>query len=146
MLVETRGIAPPSDTGQARWARWNFRLLAVFAPVLVLTGVAGFVVPPRLALMSGAAPYNLFHIVFGCLGVGLVLARGERAIAAFNLGFGAADLYQAVAGPTGLFPARLFALQPADHVVHAALGLLLVTVGLRGLGSSSPVATNGETT
>lgn len=117
-----------------RWQRWNFRLLAVFAPALLLAGLAGFLVPSHLALMSGAAPYNVFHLGFGAAGVALVWARRARAIAAFNLAFGAFDLYQAVAGPTGLFPARLFALRPADHVLHAVLGLLLVVVGARGLG------------
>jgi hypothetical protein len=121
-----------------RWGRWNFHLLAVFAPVLVLTGIAGFLLPPALALMSGAAPYNVFHIVCGSLGAGLVLARRPRPIAAFNLGFGAVDLYQAAAGLTGTFPAALFALRPADHVVHVVLGVLLCAVGARGLGTPSP--------
>lgn len=119
---------------RTHWERWNLRLLAVFAPVLILTGVAGFLVPPRLALMSGATPYNVFHLVSGGLGTGLVVTRRLRAMAAFNLGFGAVDLYQAVAGFTGLFPAQVFALRPADHVVHVVLGLLLVVVGGRGLG------------
>lgn len=133
------GIAP----ARKRWERWNFRLLAVFAPVLILTGVAGFLMPSRLTLMSGATPYNVFHIVCGVVGAVLVMARRARAVAGFNLGFGAIDLYQAVAGFTALFPAHLFALRPADHVVHVVLGLLLVVVGGRGLGlwvgpSSSP--------
>ena len=38
----------------ADWALWNIRVLAVFGPVLILTGIAGFLIPPRLALMSGA--------------------------------------------------------------------------------------------
>ena len=118
----------------ARWHRWNFRLLAVFAPVLIATGVAGFLMPPALALMSSAAPYNVLHLSAGTLGLLLVLGRRATGIAAFNLGFGALDLYQAAAGLTGLFPARLFALRPADHVVHVVLGALLVAFGARGLG------------
>jgi len=118
----------------ARWHRWNFRLLAVFAPVLIATGAAGFLMPPALALMSGAGPYNVLHLGAGTLGLLLVLGRSARGIAAFNLGFGVLDLYQAAAGLTGLFPARLFALRPADHVVHIVLGALLVTFGGHGLG------------
>ena len=46
--------------------------------------------------------------------------------------FGAIDLYQALAGLTGLFPARLFGLRPADHALHVGFGLLLVGVGYLG--------------
>ena len=52
------------------WALVNGRVLGVFGPVLILTGIAGFLIPPRLALMSGAPAYNVFHIVFGLLGHG----------------------------------------------------------------------------
>ena len=115
------------------WALWNTRVLAVFGPVLILTGIAGFLTPPRLALMSGAPAYNLFHIAFGALGTALVLARSRLGIAGFNLGFGVADLYQAVAGVVGFFPARQFRYKPADHIVHVVLGLALAAVGGLGL-------------
>jgi hypothetical protein len=118
---------------ERRWARINRRLLALFGPVLILAGVTGFVVPPQLALMSGAAAYNIFHILFGVLGTALVLARRPRGIAAFNLGFGLLDLYQALAGVTGLYPSAVFHYRPADHVLHVVLGLLLALVGWRGL-------------
>ena len=117
----------------ADWVLWNTRVLAVFGPVLILTGIAGFLTPPRLALMSGAPAYNLFHIAFGALGTALVLARSRTGIAGFNLGFGVADLYQAVAGAVGFFPTRQFRYQPADHVVHLVLGLALAAVGGLGL-------------
>ena len=80
--------------------------------------------------MSGAVPYDVFHIVFGSVGIAIVLARSARGAIFFNLGFGLADLYQAFAGLMGLFPASLFRLRPADHVVHVALGLLLVGFAL----------------
>jgi hypothetical protein len=113
------------------WGRRNLRLLAVFAPVLVLAGVAGLLLPPELALMSGAVPYDVFHIVFGAVGIAIVLARSGRLAGVFNLCFGAIDLYQAAAGVMGVFPAGLFGLRPADHVVHVVLGLVLVGFGLR---------------
>jgi hypothetical protein len=116
--------------GAVDWGRRNLRLLAVFGPVLIATGVAGLTLPPGLSLMSGAAPYDIFHIIFGTLGLAIVLARSARFAALFNLGFGAVDLYQAVAGAIGFFPARPFGLRPADHVVHVVLGLLLVSFGL----------------
>ena len=43
----------------------NFITLAIFAPILILTAVAGFLVPAEHSLTSGAPSYNVFHIVFG---------------------------------------------------------------------------------
>ena len=122
----------------ARWGRINRRLLALFGPILILAGVAGFLTPPHLALTSGAAPYNVFHILSGALGTALVLTRNAHGIAAFNFGFGVIDLYQALAGLTGLFPSALFRYRPADHILHVVLGLLLAMVGWRGLFAGRP--------
>jgi hypothetical protein len=115
----------------ASWARRNLWLAGLFGPLLVLTGVAGLLLPARLSLMSNAVPYDGFHIAFGMLGIALVVARSARGAALFNAGFGAIDLYQALAGVTGVFPARLFQLKPADHVVHVLFGAVLVVVGVR---------------
>ena len=115
------------------WARWNGRVLAAFGPILILTGVAGFLIPPRLALMSGAPGYNVFHIVFGLIGTALARARNPTGIAAFNFGFGLIDLYQAVAGAAGWFPAARFQYRPADHVAHVVIGLALAVIGWQGL-------------
>jgi hypothetical protein len=127
----------------ARADRWNARLLGAFGPILILTGIAGLVLPPRLALMSGAVPYDLFHIAFGLLGTALVLARRARGIAIFNLAFGLGDLYQAMAGILGLFPAEIFRYKPGDHVAHLLLGLLLAAVGAWGLASPRPAVSAG---
>ena len=117
----------------ADWALVNARVLGVFGPVLIVTGIGGFLIPPRFALMSGAPAYNVFHIVFGVIGTALVLAKTVAGIAVFNLGFGLVDLYQAVAGLVGFFPARQFRYKPADHVAHVVLGLVLAGVGSMGL-------------
>lgn len=114
------------------WATRNVQLLTWFAPLLLAAGGLGFVVPARLSLMSGAPAYNVFHLVAGALGLFIALRRPAPAAIAFNLTFGAIDLYQALAGLTGLFPARLFALRPADHALHVGFGLLLVGVGYLG--------------
>lgn len=114
------------------WATRNLQVLTVFGPLLVLTGILGFVLPAEMSLMSGAAPYNVFHIAAGVVGVGIVLRRSVPASVAYNLAFGCIDLWQAIAGLTGLPPARLFALRPADHVVHVLVGLCLVGVGYLG--------------
>lgn len=115
----------------ADWALVNGRVLSVFGPVLIVTGIGGFLIPPRFALMSGAPAYNIFHIVFGIIGT--LLALSQRGIAAFNLAFGLLDLYQVVAGAAGFFPARQFRYKAADHAAHVVLGLVLVGVGWMGL-------------
>ena len=117
----------------ADWALVNARVLGVFGPVLIATGISGFLIPPRFALMSGAPAYNIFHIVAGAIGTALVVAKTAAGIAVFNLGFGLVDLYQAVAGLVGFFPARQFRYKPADHVAHVVLGLVLAGVGWVGL-------------
>jgi hypothetical protein len=119
----------PVASPRADWGRRNLRLLTVFGPLLIVTGVSGLLLPPGLSLMSGAAPYDIFHILFGALGLAIVLSRSARWAALFNLGFGAVDLYQALAGAIGFFPAGPFGLRPADHVVHVLFGLLLVAFG-----------------
>lgn len=116
-----------------RWERRNVVLLSVFGPVLVLTGLAGFVVPPGLSLMSGAPAYNILHIAFGILGTILALSGTPRSAAGFNLGFGLIDLYQAAASAVGLFPSTLFAYRRMDDILHVVLGLVLIVVGMYGL-------------
>ncbi len=110
--------------------RINTLTLKIFAPVLILTGILGFVTPPSLALMSGAAPYNLFHITFGLIGLALAFVSGGRYARYFNLGFGAIDLYQAVASFAGLFPKALFLWTLADDALHVVIGLALLGIGL----------------
>ena len=114
------------------WAKRNVQALQLFGPVLVMTGILGFVLPSGMSLMSGAPPYNVFHLLAGSLGSALAWRRFAAGAIAFNLVFCAIDLYQALAGVTGWFPAQLFGLRPADHVVHVALGLLLVGLGYLG--------------
>jgi hypothetical protein len=122
--------------GRGRWEGWNAVAVGALAPVLVLTGVLGFLVPPHMAWLSGAPAYNLFHIGAGLAGAALLVRAGGRGAVAFNLAFGLIDLYQAVAGAAGLFPAFLFAYQPLDDVLHVALGLVLVGLGTLGWGAA----------
>lgn len=122
----------PVSTEGPSWATRNLQVLSVFAPLLILTGLLGFVLPSELSLMSGAAPYNVFHLLAGAVGVTIVVRRSAAGAQSFNLIFGAVDLYQALAGLTGLFPARWFALRPADHAVHVLVGALLVGIGYLG--------------
>jgi len=121
-----------SDPG-SRWPRWNVRVAGGFGVILILTGVKGFLSQDPDGLMSEAIPYDLFHVAFGILGLVIGLGRKPVPASLFNLGFGLIDLWQFVAGLTGLFPARLFGLRPADHAAHLVLGVLLVACGLAGL-------------
>jgi hypothetical protein len=128
------------STVGASWATRNLQTLTWFAPLLMLTGILGFVLPPALSLMSGATPYNVFHLLAGAVGLWLVLRSSVGGAVLFNLIFGGIDLYQALAGLTGWFPAELFGLQPADHAVHVSIGLLLLALGYLGKRSGSPLA------
>ena len=108
----------------------NFHVLRIFAPILIVAGIAGFVLPPDKSLTSGAAAYNVFHLLFGALGLALVVSKSESAMRAFNVGFGMVDLYQAVASFAHLPPEAQFRWKPADDVLHIVIGLGLVAVGV----------------
>lgn len=110
----------------------NYRVLLVFAPLLVLTGAAGFVVPEDKALMSGAPVYNIFHIVAGLCGILVLLFQRGRAARVFNLTFGAFDLYQALASFAQIFPAAYFRWKLADDILHIVIGAGLILVGFLG--------------
>ena len=111
----------------------NQKTLTVFAPLLILTGIAGFVIPEQYGLMSGAAPYNLFHIFFGAVGLMVLMTKSELAASVFNFGFGLIDLYQVLASVAGLAPIQYFHWTFADDVLHVLIGFALVIIGGRGL-------------
>ena len=110
---------------------------AVFGPVLILTGIAGFLIPPRLALMSGAPAYNVFHIVFGAdrhgAGAGAERARRRRVQPRLRR-------RRPLPGGRGRRRAcsrrAQFRYRPADHVLHVVLGLGLAAVGVDGAAMS----------
>lgn len=108
----------------------NFLTLAIFAPVLVLVGILGFIIPPHRSPTSGAASYNIFHIIFGVIGALVVLINYPAAIKAFNIGFGLIDIYQAVASHFGLFPKHLFKWTRMDDILHVVIGIALVAIGV----------------
>jgi len=110
----------------------NRRTLTYFAPTLLVIGAAGFVMPKDKAATSGAPAYNLFHVAAGAAGLACLRSGRPGAVRAFNVGFGAVDLYQAVASRRHLFPARWFRWKPADDALHGAVGAALVAIGLRG--------------
>jgi len=111
----------------------NQKTLTIFAPVLILIGIAGFVIPEQYSLTSGAAPYNLFHIFFGAIGLMLLMTNSDRLASVFNLGFGVIDLYQVLASVVGLTPIQYFHWTFVDDVLHVLIGFALVLIGGYGL-------------
>lgn len=111
----------------------NEKTLMVLAPLLILTGAAGFIIPPQYNLMSGATPYNLFHIIFGAIGLLVTMTNNDLCASSFNFGFGLIDLYQVLASVLGLTPIQYFYWTYADDVVHVLLGFALVIIGGYGL-------------
>lgn len=111
----------------------NQKTLMIFAPLLVLTGIAGFLIPEQYSLMSGAAPYNMFHLIFGALGLLLMSAKSDLPASSFNFGFGLIDLYQVLASVAGLTPVQYFHWTFVDDVAHVIIGFALVLTGGYGL-------------
>ena len=111
----------------------NQKTLKIFAPLLILIGIAGFVIPERYSLTSAAAPYNLFHIFFGAIGLMLLMTNRDLLASLFNFGFGLIDLYQVLASVVGLTPIEYFHWTFADDVLHVLIGFALVIIGGRGL-------------
>ena len=108
----------------------NYYVLLIFAPLLVLVGLAGFLIPANKSLTSGAPAYNIFHIVFGLVGAGIVYFQHDPCIRAFNIGFGILDLAQAAASFMHVFPKQYFKWKRADDVLHIVIGAFLVVVGV----------------
>ena len=107
----------------------NYYTLLIFAPLLILTGLLGFVIPKEKGLTSGAPAYNVFHIVFGLGGL-MIVTHHYDCIRWFNIGFGVIDLYQAAASRLHLFPEQQFRWKKADDVLHVVIGLALVIIGV----------------
>ena len=112
--------------------------LRIFGPILVVTGILGFGIPQRRAATSGAPAYNIFHIVFGGIGIACAASPRRGPARAFNIGFGALDLYQAAASKRGWFPQRWFRWKKADDVLHVGIGAALIAAGLCARQDSSP--------
>jgi uncharacterized membrane protein len=113
----------------------NQKTLLILAPLLMLTGIAGFVIPEQYSLMSGAAPYNIFHLIFGAVGLLLLSGKSDLVASSFNLSFGLIDLYQVLASVVGLAPIQYFHWTFVDDVVHVLLGFALVIIGGYGMRS-----------
>lgn len=101
--------------------------------MLILAGVAGFLIPPQQGLTSGAPAYNVFHIIFGFIGLVILASRRQWLISFFNAGFGLIDLYQALASYLSLPPKNYFLWTRVDDILHILIGLTLVIIGCYGI-------------
>ncbi len=110
----------------------NFFVLLLFAPILILAGILGFLIPKDKSLTSGASDYNIFHIIFGIIGIVIVYVGHGHYIRAFNIGFGLIDLYQAAASFAHIFPEKYFRWTRVDDILHIVIGAGLVAVGIFG--------------
>jgi hypothetical protein len=108
----------------------NYWVLLIFAPLLILVGILGFFIPQKKSLTSGAPAYNVFHIVFGLIGILIMVFGGDNAMRTFNFGFGLIDLYQYVASRWRFFPREYFRWKPADDLLHLVIGAILVAVAV----------------
>jgi hypothetical protein len=115
----------------------NYYTLLIFSPVLILTGILGFIVPETL--ISGAPAYNVFHIIFGIIGSVSLLGKKQSLIRGFNISFGLIDLYQAATSFLHYFPVSHFRWRTGDDVLHIVIGAGLVLIGLMG-GKQNPGA------
>ena len=122
----------------------NYKVLLIFAPILILIGAAGFLIPKEKAFTSGAAAYNIFHLIFGAIGMLLLILKKEKLICLFNIGFGLLDLYQAFAAFTNLFPTRYFQWTRVDDLLHIVIGAILIAVGIYGFTAQKQVKFESE--
>jgi hypothetical protein len=111
----------------------NQKTLTVIAPLLMLAGIAGFVIPERYSLFSGETPYNIFHLIFGAIGLLLLTTKNDLWASLFNFGFGLIDLYQVLASVLGLTPIQYFLWTYFDDVAHVLIGFALTIIGGYGL-------------
>lgn len=110
----------------------NFLILKFFAPVLILTGILGYLIPQEYSLMSTSGYYNIFHIAAGLIGLLIALIRNMKAVIAFNIAFGLLDLYQAAASFLNIFPDELINYTLTDDILHVVIGIVLVLAGVFG--------------
>lgn len=118
---------------------FNRLFLLIFATVLVLIASLGFLLSPEMTPTSDAVPYNIFHIVAGCIGLLIVVTRREWPAIVFNLLLGAFDIYQFVASHANWFPEQFFQWTKTDDILHITIGIILALLGIYGLITNRPI-------
>ena len=105
--------------------RW---IVGAFGAALVGVGGLGFV-RPEAGASSTAPAYDAFHVTGGVVALALAQRGRPGPIRAFLVGFGAIDLYQALASHQHWFPESLFRWTPTDDRLHLTVGTALVVLG-----------------
>jgi hypothetical protein len=105
--------------------RW---VVGAFGATLVGVGGLGFV-RPEAGASSTAPAYDAFHLAAGVAALALAKRGRPAPIGAFLVGFGAIDLYQALASHRHWFPESLFRWTPTDDRLHLTVGTALVVLG-----------------
>ncbi|MGQ0542813.1 MAG: hypothetical protein ACT4O9_13320 [Blastocatellia bacterium] len=108
----------------------NYYVLLVFAPLLILIGILGFLIPQNKSLTSGASAYNIFHFVFGLIGLVIVYLNIDSCIRVILIGFGLIDIYQAAASFAHVFPEKYFLWTRVDDVLHVVIAAGLIVAGI----------------
>jgi hypothetical protein len=128
-MLDNYIAAADSMMNASRRRTINYTTVAIFAPVLIIVGIAGFLIPTEYSLTSGTPAYNIFHLIFGAFGLLILYTRRELWLSAFNFGFGLIDLYQALASVLHLPPEKYFLWTRVDDILHVLIGLALVVIG-----------------
>jgi len=108
----------------------NFLILKFLAPILILIGVLGYIIPNEYNLMSNENFYNLFQINIGLIGMILLFTMNIKLIRGFNIALGAFNIYQVFSSYFGIFPDELFNYTLTDDIVHLDIGIALLFIGI----------------
>jgi len=115
------------------------RICTILGVVFIIVGVAGFVMPGLLGAHLSLA-HNIIHLLSGAVALYLGLKGTEAAARTFCRVFGIVYLLLGVAGfllgsgddkMWDVIPGQLM-LGMVDHLIHVALGLVLVIGGFVG--------------
>ena len=109
-----------------RWA------VLAFSLVLAWAGLVPLIHPDSAAPTSMAPDLAWFHLFFSLLGFASFAVKKGAWAPWFAVGFGAIDLYQALASASGWFPIHEFRWTSLDNTIHWIVGTALVVLGLLG--------------
>lgn len=117
-------MAQPSKT--------NWIGLAILSSLWIIIGTSGFLAP-FTNITSTTTASNVFHIVSGFIGFGMLILGRDKYIRALNMFFGALNLYLFMAGQLNFFPKHFFSFKPADDWFHMLLGITFMSIAYIGL-------------
>jgi hypothetical protein len=108
----------------------NLLILKILSPLLLMLGVAGYLLPKEYSFICRDCYYNLLHINLGMMGFIMLFASNQALIRLYNIFLGFLFFYQATASLLNIFPARLFHYTCIDDIFHTDLGCMLLLVGI----------------